>query len=299
MTRRKTRTTSKASATVVKESPAPQAHRPPRSRRQGTPLTPSHPFDALPISEIWDRYQRSGDVELRNYLIRKHQHVVRTIAERIRPRLPAAVEVDDLVASGVFGLIDAINSFDPTMGVKFETFCGKRIQGAIYDNIRTLDDASRLARRREALVAEIRESFRKEHGRNPNDAEIEARISASPDEVQRIIRDSRIPTQTSFSAEAARATSDTGSMAESIPEACEGDTLVSAQARDLRDLVLRGLTPAERLVVILYYYQNMTMKEIGLTLGRSESRVSQMHSLIIDRLKSRLHSRADEFYLTA
>ena len=114
------------------------------------------PIDAkslakMDINSVWVEYRSGGEVVIRDFLIRRYHHIVRSIADRIRSRLPSAVDGYDLVSSGVFGLIDAINNFDPGKGVKFETFCGKRIRGAIFDNIRQMDYASRLARRSSAV----------------------------------------------------------------------------------------------------------------------------------------------------
>ncbi|MCA9279515.1 MAG: sigma-70 family RNA polymerase sigma factor [Phycisphaeraceae bacterium] len=225
--------------------------------------------------------------------------LVRTTAERIRSRLPAIVEVDDLSSSGMFGLMCAIDSYDMNQGAKFETFCAKRVRGAIFDNIRALDPASRLARRRESQVAKIRESFRKEHGRDIAEDELREQIDAVPEETDRIVRDSRVPVQSSLSAERAGPSGETVSIIDSIEGRREEGVSRIMQRTDLQDWVTKGLTPAERLVVLLYYYENMTMREIGIVLGRSESRVSQMHSLILQRLKARLRGADHEFEIAS
>lgn len=251
------------------------------------------------IHDIWVEYKETGAVGLRNELAVHYMPLVRTTAERIRSRLPAIVEVDDLSSSGMFGLMCAIDSYDMHQGAKFETFCAKRVRGAIFDNIRALDPASRLARRRESQVAKIRESFRKLNGRDISEDELRDRIDATPEERERIVRDSRVPLQASLSAERAGPTGETMSVIDSIEGRREEGVTRLMQRGDLQDWLTKGLTPAERLVVLLYYYENMTMREIGVVLGRSESRVSQMHSLILARLKSRLRGSDHEFEITS
>ena len=260
------------------------------------------PIDAkslakMDINSVWVEYRSGGEVVIRDFLIRRYHHIVRSIADRIRSRLPAAVDGDDLVSSGVFGLIDAINNFDPGKGVKFETFCGKRIRGAIFDNIRQMDYASRLARRREAAVSELCESFRKTYGRMPDEMELRERIEGDAEHVERVVKTARIPSHSSINSDRSSPDPDAPPINEALAEFREHSCFNSCQLRDIKEFVLRGLTPAERTVIILYYYEGLTMKEIGLALGRSESRVSQLHALIVERLRSRMAERESEFVL--
>lgn len=292
---------SSARRAEVGESVAAEPAARPRRRRDASRAEAVDPrtltrdqFKAMPITRVWKLYKSSGAVELRNYLVEHYMPLVRSTAERIRAKLPAIVEVDDLASSGMMGLMCAVEAFDMAQGAKFETFCSKRVRGAIFDNIRLLDPASRLARRRESMVAQLRERFRKEHGREASEDEIRAMIEADDEEKERIVRDSRVPAQSSLTAERPGARGESTTVIEGVSEQREGSIMLLSQKRDLREWLVRGLTPAERLVVLLYYYEDLTMREIGLVLGRSESRVSQMHSLILQRLKARLRGMRHE-----
>ncbi len=253
------------------------------------------PLERRPILDVWQDYRRSGERELRDYLIEKHLYVVRRTAERLHPRLPSKVDVEDLMSAGLFGLIAAIDSFDPDRQVKFQTYCAQRIHGAMIDELRTLDWASRTVRVRQAKMDKARRAIEMECGRPATISEIAARLGVSPEEFARIERDSRVVGVISMSAQ--RSQNDGQDDAPAI-DLASGDgadnPMRLAQRKDLRDLITRGLSRAERLIVLLYYYEGLTMKEVGVTLALSESRVSQMHSSILLRLKAQMREHARE-----
>lgn len=248
------------------------------------------------LQDAWQRYRTSGDDETRNQLIEHYLYLVRYNAERIGSKLPDEVDVDDLMSSGIFGLMDAIDSFDPQRGVKFETFCAARIRGAILDELRSLDWVPRLVRHRAQRLAEATRTLEVELGRVPNDDEIARRLGMPRAEFDKLMRDAASVSLVSISRsftdpETQRDVSEI----DVLPDHEGSDPVLEAQKRDLRDLVTRGLTRPERLIIVLYYYEQMTMKQIGSTLDLSESRVSQMHSAILDRLKTHLQARRSEF----
>ncbi len=244
------------------------------------------------IKAVWLEYKTTATGELRNRLLVNYLYLVKYNAERIGAKLPDEVEVQDLMSAGVFGLVDAIDSFDMSRGVKFETYCAPRIRGAILDELRSMDWVPRLVRSRAHRLEQATRSLQAQMGRSPTIEELSDHMKMPRDEFDRLIRDSKAVMQVSLS----RKQYETDSSREVreidvLVDRRGMDPLEEAEKRDLRDLVTRGLSRAERLILILYYYEQMTMKEIGMTLDLSESRVSQMHSAILARLKGQLHTR--------
>ena len=279
--------------------PAPSARRPMPSRviEVSAPVAPSAP-DAL-----WTAYAaaktRRDDArveDIRNRLIERYHEVVRFTAERMHTRLPNEVDVNDLMSAGLFGLMDAIDAFDPARGVKFETYCAPRIRGAIFDELRAMDWVPRLVRSRTAKVEKVRKEFELTHGRKPTDEEVSRRMNVSGAEYDKLQKDSRPVGIVSLDRKAFESDSSREVREVDVIEDFRQPNPVDiVQRGDLQTLITKGLSRAERLIVILYYYEEMTMKEIGLTLDLSESRVSQMHSSILARLKAQMQHRLKEF----
>jgi RNA polymerase sigma factor FliA len=248
------------------------------------------------ISTIWRQYKKEPTQELRNSLIEYYLPIVRFNAERVHAKLPTEVDVEDLVSAGMFGLIDAIEAFDLDRGVKFETYCSPRVRGAILDELRSMDWVPRLVRNRSQRIQAAVKSLQSELGRVPSDREVAQRIGVSASEFNRMSRDSTAVSMTSLSRKAfGNDSSRDVSEIDVLKDDRAENPVQEIQKSDLKKLIQRGLTPTERLILILYYYEQMTMKEIGLTLDLSESRVSQMHSAIVDRLRFQLRQRDREF----
>ena len=248
------------------------------------------------IQKAWKQYKREPNEELRNMLIERYLHIVRFNAERIHAKLPTEVELDDLISAGMFGLIDAIEAFDLERGVKFETYCSPRIRGAILDELRSMDWVPRLVRNRSQKIQNATKELQSELGRVPSEREVAERIGVSPDEFKRIARDGNAVSMTSLSRKAysSDSTRDVSEI-EIIRDERASNPVKEIQKSDLKKLIQKGLTATERLILVLYYYEEMTMKEIGVTLDLSESRVSQMHSAIVERLRFQLKQRDKEF----
>ena len=249
-----------------------------------------------PVEEVWQTYKKKGSEELRNYLIEHYLHLVKSTAERMHMRLPGEVDVEDLMSAGLFGLMDAIDAFDLERGVKFETYCTQRIRGAIFDELRAMDWVPRLVRSRTAKVERARKALEMELGRRPTDREVCERLEVSKAEYKKLSKDSKPVNVVSLN----RKWFETDSSKDIreidvIHDNRQEDPLAELQKRDLKLLITKGLSRAERLIVILYYYEEMTMKEIGMTLDLSESRVSQMHSSILARLQAQMQYRSKEF----
>lgn len=252
-------------------------------------------YSEMEQEQLWAEYRQEPSQALRNFLIEKFLHLVRYNAERIHQRLPDEVDVDDLVQAGLFGLMDAIDGFDTDKGVKFETYCAPRIRGAILDELRSMDWVPRLVRHRTARVEQARQRIEMELGRKATDDEIAQRLALDKEEFDKYKRDSKATMVTSITR---RAYPSDGSREVREIDVISDETQVNPvrllQRKDLKELMTKGLSRAERLIVVLYYYESMTMKEIGLTLDLSESRVSQMHSSILARLKAQMQHRMRE-----
>jgi RNA polymerase sigma factor for flagellar operon FliA len=252
------------------------------------------------LMRAWRQYRATGDQNMRNRLIEHYLYLVRYNAERIGAKLPDEVDVDDLMSAGIFGLVDALDAFDLERGVKFETYCAPRIRGAILDELRNMDWVPRLVRHRAHKLADATRTLEVELGRVPNDDEIARRLNMTKPQFQKLLRDANAVSLISLS----RRYSDPDSSKDVfeidvLPDEAGSDPVLEAQKQDVKDLVTRGLNRAERLIVVLYYYEEMTMKQIGQTLDLSESRVSQMHSAILQRLRDQLHARRRELVAEA
>ena len=250
------------------------------------------------IDEVWKRYKADPtNQELRNRLVEQYLPLVKYNGERIWARLPDGVELDDLISAGVFGLMDAIDAFDMTRGVKFETYCVPRIRGAMLDELRTMDWVPRLVRSKASKLNEATKHARSQA--RPPSHRGRARRSTwqlSVDELEKMMVEASAVNLISLNKKWYETDSYKDVREIDILEDKKGeDPTRRIQKNDLMRLVTKGLNRNERLIIILYYYEELTMKEIGATLDLSESRVSQMHSSIVARLQGQLGRRRPEF----
>lgn len=247
------------------------------------------------IEAVWRQFRATNAVELRNVLIENYLPLVKYNAERVWAKLPNEVELDDLISSGILGLVDAIEAYDLDRGVKFATYCSQRIRGAILDELRERDWVPRIVRNRMRRVEHAVKALQTELGRMPSQQELAAEMKLSPEEFERVIGDTNTSSFISLSRPRNEADSHKDLREIDVLEDKRStNPVLEMQKRDVRNLVMRGLSRAERLIVLLYYYEEMTMKEIGVTLDLSESRVSQMHSSILARLKAQMQHRERE-----
>src|SRR5437868_6439525 len=248
------------------------------------------------IKQIWLDYKKSKTEPLRNILMENYLHLVRYNAERIHVKLPDEVELDDLMSAGIFGLMDAIDAYDLDRGVKFETYCAPRIRGAILDELRSMDWVPRLVRSRAHKMESATKQLEVELGRSPTNEEIAKRLKIPMAEFEKIAKDASAVGLVSLSRKWFETDSNKDVREIDVLEDKKGaDPVREIQRKDLKELLTKGLSRAERLIIILYYFEEMTMKEIGATLDLSESRVSQMHSSILARLKAQMQDRRKEF----
>ena len=250
----------------------------------------------LNIDQVWEQFFKTHDEKSRNLLMEHYRNLVRYCAERLHSKLPDKVELDDLISAGIFGLMDAIDAFDPGRGVKFETYCSPRIRGSILDELRSMDWVPRLVRARAHQLSRATHSLETHLGRKPTEKEIAEELEMDMDEFNRLQRDANATSLVSLTTKYNEGDNEKDIREiDVIKDERSKNPVIEAQKRDLKNLLTKGLTRAERLIIVLYYYEEMTMKEIGATLDLSESRVSQMHSSIIARLKAQMNTRKKEF----
>ena len=249
------------------------------------------------IAQVWLDFKRDqSNQKLRNALIERFLPLVRYNAERVWAKLPDGVDLNDLISAGVFGLMDAIEAFDLERGVKFETYCVPRIRGAMLDELRTMDWVPRLVRSKASKLEAARKEAEAELGRPPSDTEIARKMGLPMEEYDKHKSEASAVNLVSLNKKWYETDSYKDVREIDIIEDTKGeDPTDGIQKRDVMKLVTKGLNRNERLIIILYYYEELTMKEIGTTLGLSESRVSQMHSRIVARLKDQLNRRRPEF----
>ena len=227
----------------------------------------------------------------RDLLLMEHLPTVRYLARRIHERLPQHVELDDLVSAGVVGLIDAFSKFDHTKKVQFKSYAQFRIRGAILDSLRTLDWSPRELRRKGRAVEEAIRSVTQRVGRAPSEQEIAREMDLTLAEYQQLLGDLKGLEIGSLHMERSEDSGD--EELTYIPGSPEEDPLFRCLKGEMKQQLadaIDELPDKERMVLTLYYYEELTMKEIGLTLGVVESRVSQIHSSAVLRLRTALSS---------
>jgi RNA polymerase sigma factor FliA len=224
--------------------------------------------------------------EERDRLLREHLVSVRFIARKVHQTLPRHVELDDLISAGMVGLMEACNRFDARRHVQFKSYAQFRIRGAILDWLRTLDWGPRELRRKARAIAETTRILAQRLGRAPGEQEIAEAMQMELEELQQLIGELRSLELGSLNAEHSKDEDD--EELEYVPASPEEDPLflcLAAESRQRLIDAIEELPEKERLVLTLYYYEELTMREIGLTLGVVESRVSQIHSGAVRRLR--------------
>jgi RNA polymerase sigma factor for flagellar operon FliA len=234
----------------------------------------------------WTRWLNRNNAASRDHLIVHYSPLVKFVAGRIGAGLPNSVDPGDLVSSGVFGLIDAIDRFDPERGVKFETFAAPRIRGAIYDGLRQLDWVPRSVRSRAREVERAFSQLEHEYGRGPTDEELAKQLHISEEELARWLASIAATTVGPLDRAVAA-----GYEPESVDSAGMEHPVNAIEDQELRQIMkseIRKLPEREKLVLSLYYDEGLTLAEIGDVLGVTESRVSQIHTKSVLHLRSRM-----------
>ncbi|MCR9245017.1 MAG: FliA/WhiG family RNA polymerase sigma factor [bacterium] len=241
------------------------------------------------LETIWKTYKKTRDENLRNTLIEHHMPLVRAIAERVLQTLPKSIDVDDLSSAGTFGLMDAINGFDLSRGIKFKTYCTTRIRGSILDELRSQDWVPRLVRLKAHRLERAIRQLEGELGRTPNQAEVAEELGISLEEMQ--AHEAEANAKTIFSLSEKWDDGDEDKEMEKVEILADRrsvDPVDTIQQRDALEMITNSLTKKERLIILMYYYEGLTMREIGEIMELTESRVCQIHSNVMARLKAQL-----------
>jgi RNA polymerase sigma factor FliA len=245
------------------------------------------------LRDLWRRYKDEGDKTARERLVVAYSPLVKFVAGRLGAGLPSHVEDADLISYGLMGLIGAIERFEPERGIKFETFAMTRIRGAIIDELRSLDWVPRSVRARAREIEAAQAKLEHELQRAPSEAELAAKVGISEEELQTSLLE--IANSSIYALDELWTISDSSgdsvSLLDTISDPRAEDPQESLDSSEIKDRLteaIASLPEREQLVVALYYYENLTLREIGEVLGVTESRVSQLHTKAVMRLKSSL-----------
>jgi RNA polymerase sigma factor for flagellar operon FliA len=248
---------------------------------------------AIELKDLWRRYKGAGDEQARERLVVAYSPLVKYVSGRMASGLPAHVEEADLISYGLVGLISAIQRFEPEREIKFETYAITRIKGAIIDELRSLDWVPRSVRSRAREIEKANSKLEHLLQRAPTDDEMAAELGMTVEEFQEALLQISNSTVAALDElwTVSDASGDQVSLLDTLQDPGAPDPAAVMDATDLKDRMadaIARLPEREKLVVALYYYENLTLREIGEVLGVTESRVSQLHTKAVLRLRSRL-----------
>ena len=250
------------------------------------------------VQVLWQEYQKARTQEVRDRLILTYAPLVKFVAGRVGASLPSHVDEQDLVSYGLLGLIGAIERFDPDREIKFETFAMARIRGAIIDELRSLDWVPRSVRTRARQIERAIAALEKELMRAPTDEEIAKKLGVTGDELEESLTEiSRTSVAALDELWSPSGSGDQIALIDTIEDELGPDPELSLEQSEVKEALaeaISDLPEREKLVVTLYYYEELTLREIGEVIGVTESRVSQLHTKAVLRLKARLSSGVRE-----
>lgn len=250
------------------------------------------------LEPLWHRYKQANDLRAREQLILEYVGLVKYVAGRLAIGLPSSVDVDDLHGYGVFGLMDAIDKYDLDRGIKFESYAISRIRGAMIDGLRAVDWAPRSVRRKARELETTVSLLESRLGRSATDAEIAEAMDVSLNEYYRTLEEVQVAALTSLDEFFNDGQSDNERLriVDTIANSDAENPEIGPELEAVRDTLAAAidqLPEKERVVIALYYYEGLTLKEIGKVLGLTESRISQLHTRAIIRLRGRLEQIRD------
>ncbi len=234
-------------------------------------------------------------------LVFEHLPLVKYLASRLSGRLPPTLDVEDLISAGIVGLIEAARRFDPKRNIQFKTFAEFRIRGAMLDELRSLDWIPRSVKEKAARLEKVMSTLENRLGRPPEDEEIARELGLRLEEYYRLLEEVRGITFVDIEA-LKRKLEDAEDLdlADLLADSEENDPFEKLGLKELGEALAQAISELpekEKLVITLYYYEGLTMKEIGKVLGYTESRISQLHSKALLRLRAKLKERLGENYL--
>jgi RNA polymerase sigma factor FliA len=245
------------------------------------------------VDQLWSEYKRSGDRKARDQLIVRYSPLVKFVAGRVSAGLPQSIEQADLVSYGMFGLIDAIEKFDTDRNIKFETYAITRIKGAIIDELRSIDWVPRSVRAKARAVEQAYASLEASLGRAPTDAEVAGALQISEADLQQIfgqISYIGIVALDEVISGGGGERGDSVTLGDSLADRGEGP-MAAFEVEEMKQILagaINRLGDREKIVLSLYYYENLTLAQIGQVLGVTESRVCQIHTKAVMQLRGRL-----------
>ena len=240
---------------------------------------------------LWETYEETKSEKVREKILMKYLPLVRQIAGGIIGKLPSSVSVDDLIDAGVIGLLESIDRFDTNAEVKFETYAYTRVRGAMMDELRKMDWAPRSLREKSKRVEEAYRTLVKRHGRQPDQDELANELEVPIEKFHQINKEIGAVNIMSLDQEIASSSGESTNLYDVLAEKDTVVTIEVMEDRELKDRMIKEiekLPKNEKLVIALYYYEELTLKEIGEILNLSESRISQIHSKVVKDLKVRL-----------
>ena len=243
--------------------------------------------------KLWEQYLNKRSSQSREQLIISYVGLVKTHAYKIYQSLPSMVDVDDLISYGTFGLIDAIDKFDPGKNVVFEIYAALRIRGAIYDGLRKMDWAPQSLRRKAKKMEKAYQTLLKEYGREPEEEEIASFLEIDMDTYQKNLNDAASLTIYSLENALESGSDDTYILKDFLADEKEPGPQAVVERNELKSLLmekLKELNEKEKLVVSLIYFEDLTTKEVARVLDLSEGRISQIHKKSIVKLKGALNN---------
>ena len=252
----------------------------------------TQPIDEEEENKLWREFKKTKSTALRDKFIRQYMPLVKYVAGKISVGLPASIEFDDLVGFGQFGLLDAITKFDPDKGVKFKTYAVTRIRGAIFDEMRQLDWVPRSVRQKSREIEDTIGDLESRLGRPATDAEVAKEMNMSEEEFQQTVM--KVSGTSVLSLNDVWYSGDDNdhmSIGDSIESPSSMNPDVQVEREEIRKVIIEAineLPEKEKMVIVLYYHEDLTFKEIGQVLDVSESRISQLHTKANLRLRAKL-----------
>lgn len=245
------------------------------------------------LDELWRKYKLNGDEDARQTLIIYYSPLAKYVAGRIASSLPASVDVQDLISNGILGLIDAIEKFDPSLKIKFETYAISRIRGAIIDSLRALDWLPRSLRYKSKEIDRVYAELESKLKREPTDEELAEALDIPVDDLRKLLSELSYSSMVALEDMVTANKKDDSefTIMQTVADTSSVDPFEMFDDEETKEYLIeaiKSLPEKERKVIIHYYYSGMTLKEIGNLLGVSESRVSQIHSKALLKLKSKL-----------
>jgi RNA polymerase sigma factor for flagellar operon FliA len=282
----------RTSAETGARAPPPRARSAPPAATDN-PEAPETNDVSSALNELWRAYKATGEPRLREQLILHYSPLVKYVAGRVSVGLPPNVEQADFVSSGVFGLIDAIEKFEPERSIKFETYAITRIRGAMIDELRALDWIPRSVRQKARAVERAYATLEAKFHRTPSEAEVAAEMGIGVEDLHAIFGQLSLANVVALE-ELLHVGTEGGdrlSLVDTLEDRAADNPVEVAEDRELRRLLARAvntLGEREKTVVTLYYYEGLTLAEIGQVLGVTESRVSQIHTKSVLQLRAKL-----------